>query len=744
MGAAREALLKALSLDGTNSDANRLLVRCKEILAKEIAPVLESARAALDEDRVEDADAVLRQVSGNPHLPAQYHRLRARADKRLNESLLEALLDKASTLESGGEADQALSSYREALALDPSCGLAREKVTELEATLERVAGQAWLGRGDGAFGAGKFDDAVHAYYMAVTRDSGISTAGRDGEVLIGLVREFREDVGKVPDKAQAAALAALYRAHQELGRENLPGAQMEVRRSGSLAKSLPTGRTIRQRLKKLKEVEGRQRAQNWLAEAEALEQDGKVEEAIALYERVARVEGLAEAPRFLERARELRASLSAGQQRTNALASLEGFVEEQQFFLALRELAKSRTLLAGESRVAELQEAAEQGTRTKFPMNVQIVQPTMDVSTRFQTDSGPEFLPATSRLLQAAPGASEWFLVSGRKLLVLDALEMRSKMAVELPPQADLTDKKGFFLSDLVPGERAGLVVVNFDDDLMLYFHYRRSQFELVNVLPLERFLQQSRRKVTRWYTLNGPEEQLVVCQAPQGGSGDTRIYGLSLLDGRIEHDDEFGYALSNLRRIPGGEARYIIHRMPEPIRMRRPGYFSLMFMDGRLRVQDRLHIGPEDLEGTFIESTRWFRRGPKSGRRYFCFRYFDSYTGQLVNSPLAFVAVDSGGELAYAATDSSTLVRNEGDLEAMGEVFLHDGREVMAMLGRKESEPLLFVVDLESFRVLKKHTLAQGRRYIGMAGTETPGKVVLMSLHTEDGDARMETVEVL
>jgi hypothetical protein len=168
------------------------------------------------------------------------------------------------------------------------------------------------------------------------------------------------------------------------------------------------------------------------------------------------------------------------------------------------------------------------------------------------------------------------------------------------------------------------------------------------------------------------------------------------------------------------------------------------MFMDGRLRVQDRLHIGPEDLEGTFIESTRWFRVGPRSGRRYFCFRYFDSYTGQLVSHPLAFVAVDGNGELAYAATDSSTLVRNEGDLEAIGEIFVHNGREVMAMLGRKESEPLLFVVDLESFRVLKKHTLAQGRRYVGMATTEVTGKMVLLSLHEEDGDARMETLEVV
>jgi hypothetical protein len=88
--------------------------------------------------------------------------------------------------------------------------------------------------------------------------------------------------------------------------------------------------------------------------------------------------------------------------------------------------------------------------------------------------------------------------------------------------------------------------------------------------------------------------------------------------------------------------------------------------------------------------------------------------------------------------------VRNEGDLEAIGEIFVHNGREVMAMLGRKESEPLLFVVDLESFRVLKKHTLAQGRRYVGMATTEVTGKMVLLSLHEEDGDARMETLEVV
>jgi tetratricopeptide (TPR) repeat protein len=744
MRLAQEALQEALSLDARNGEATSLLARCRELMANSIAPLLDDAKGALEEGHIERADGLLKEAADSPYLPSRYHRLRAETDKRLGETKLEGLLDEASGCEAAGDEDAALSGYRQALALEPSCEIAAEKVGELEARLARNAGLTWLGRGDTALGAGNFDDAVHGYYMAVTRDHGLAASGGDGEVLFELVREFREDVGKVPDRAQAAALSALYRAHHELQRENLPGSQLEVRRAGGLAESLPTGRSIGNRLKNLREAEGHERAKEWLAEAEGMEKAGNVDKAIALYERVARVKGLAEAAECAQRARELRASLSTGRQRGNALASLDLLVAEQQFFLALRDLEKSRTLLAGEPRLAELEEAATQGTRDKFPMDVQVLAPSMDGKSSFQTELGVEFLPTTSRLMQAAPGSSEYFLVSGRKLQVLDSAELRCKLTVELPPQADLTDKKGFFLSDIVPGERAGLVTVNFDDDLLLYFQYRRSQFELVNVLPLKRFLQQSRRKVTRWYTLNGPEEQLVVCQSPHGGGGETRIYGLSLLDGRLEYDDEFGYALSNLRRIPGGEARYVIHRMPEPMLMKRPGYFSLMFMDGRLRVQGRLNIGPEDLEGTFIESTRWFRIGPQSGTRFFFFRYFDSYTGQLVSHPLAFVAMKASGDLAYAATDSSILVRNEGDLEAIGEIFLHDGREVMAMLGRKESEPLLFVIDLDNFRVLKKHVLARGRRYVGMASTEVAGKVVLFSLHSEDGDARMETMEVL
>lgn len=738
------ALQAAASLESGSSEVDLLLERCKESLGQAIRAILQSARGALEGGRLEEADELLREAAGSPYLPAEYHRLRAGLDRRLNESRLEQLVDRAGAQEAAGEFGSALDSYREALALDPSCEIAATKVRDLEEVQVREAGQTWLVRGDDALLAGRLDEAVHAYYMAVTRSAGLSSSTVSGGVLLGIVSEFRADAGKVPDKSQAAALVALFRSHQELAAENLAGSEMELRRAGALADSLPAGRSIAERLQLLRQADGQQRAQTWMEEAQELEASGSVEEAIAVYERVARVDGFGEGRRCAERARELKAMVSSDLQRTNTLATLDGLVDEQQFFLALREMNKNRALLGDEPRFAELQEAARRGTQTKFPMEVQILAPLLENSSSFQTEAGAQFLPGSSRLLQSAPGATEWFAVSGRQLLVIDTAELRAKLSVELPPQADLTDKKGFFLSDIVPGDRAGLVVVNFDDDLMLYFQYRRSQFELVNVLPLERFLQQSRRQVTRWYTLNGPEQQIVVCQAPHGGGGDTRIYGLSLLDGRIEHDDEFGYALSNLRRIPGDGARYIIHRMPEPVRMRRPGYFSLMFMDGRLRVVDRLNIGPDDLEGTFIESTRWFRQGPESGRKFFFFRYFDSFTGQLVSRPLAFVAVKPDGELAYAASDSSTLVRNAGDLEAIGEVFVHEGREIMAMLGRKESEPMLFVVELDGFRVLKTHVLAAGRRYVGMAPTGVAGKFVLISMHGEAGDLRMDVMEVM
>ncbi len=741
--AAHDALSSAIRLDGRNAEAQRLLEQASSAVAEQLTPVLEQAQRALDAGQLDGALAILEEISGGAALPAAYHRLRALVEKGLAASRLEQYLDRGLELTAAGDLAGALAAFRQALSVDPGCELAQQQVDSLSVAMERAAGANWLVRGDEAFGAGDLDAAIHGYYMAVTRAPDVTSGDGAGQGLLTLVREFREAVGKVPEKAQIAGISALFKAGHLLHAGDFSGARLEVRRSGSLAELLPSGKELVANLAAREQAVREARAGELFDEACRLEADGELSKALARFEQVARVEGFDQAPEAARRARSLAQKASDGAARSNAFASLEALLDEQQFFLAVREIGKNRVLLGEQERVEELLRQAQEGARQKFPVVVE-VQESHTARQRFPVAQSHDFVPDRTRFLQTMPGSSEYFAVAGRTLFVVDPSNLQVRVRVELPEQADLTDKKGFILADVTPGDRAGMVVVNFDDDQMLYFQYRRNQFDLANVLPIERFLQQSRRKVTRWYTLNGPQEQIVICQSPQGGGGETRIYGLSLLDGRIEHDDEFGYPLANLRRIPGGDSRYVIHRLPEPVLMRRPGYFSMMFMDARLRVTERLNLGPEDLEGTFIESTRWLRTGNLSQNRYFLFRYYDMYSGQLVGRPLAFVALDSRNEILYAAPDSSTLVGNLGDLDAIGELFVHDGKEHLAILGRKENQPYLFVVDMSRFRMVEKHRLDPERHYVGLVPTEREGTFGVVSLGKQEGGLLLEAMEVV
>ncbi len=743
---ALQALDRALSHDPTDAEAERLRSGCFEKLASDVEPILEAAGTALADGRLADADATLAELGSRSHLPPAYHRLRAQVDGRLAEERLAGLLDAGSELEAEGEVGAALDRYREALAADPQCELAAQKVAELENRMALSASREWLRKGEAAAADGDLDGAVQAFYMAVTRDETVGAGKPECAGLLDIVRQYHREVGRLPEKAQTAAIVALFRADEKLRTGNLPGAQLEASRAGTLLDALPAGRQVREALAREEREEQIRQAAGWLAEADALAAQGRRDDAASLYDRVARVPGFPEAAAAADKARSLRAGATLERERENALASIESLVAEEQFFLALRQLDGSRDLLDGMDAVNELRRAASEGVVRKYPLAPRQFPPALRETARYRTgtDRLDGFVPETTRVLQAVPDGSEWFVLSGRSLVVVDSAELRTKLSVEMPPQADLTDKKGFALTDIAPGDRAALVIVNFDDDLLLYFSYRRGQFELLNALPLERFIQQSRRKVTRHFTLNGPEEHLVVAQAPQGGGGETNLYALSLLDGRLEHNDELGYAMANLRRVPAGPARYVIHRMPEPMLMRRPNYYSMLFLDARLRVQERMHIGPEELEGTLIESTRWMRIGPASGNRYFLFRYFDSFSGQLVGRPLAFVAQSPKKELLYTAPDSSTLVRNAGDLDPIGEVLVKDGVEYMVVIGRKKEDQTLFVIDLSRFRLQEKHELDADWRCVAVTPGNNPGSIVLISLHAKTGEVQLERREVL
>ena len=741
-----EAFSRTLGMTPSDSEASGLSKASQAALKASLEPLLEKARQAFTEGHLEEADEALKTVAQASWLPPAYFRLRHALDKKLVETRLMELLDAGSAAEAAADPRTALALFQQALDVDEGCELALEKVAELAHRLEGDAAQGWLEKGNAHFEQGDRESAIRDYFMAATRSADIADISGGSGRLLEIVKDYCRQGGRMPGEAQLRALDSLYLAWLRLEAADLGEARLLAGRAGAFVEQLEAGREFTRRLEQSRAEEGLRRAAAWMEEAMRKEADGEPDAAASLFDRAAAVKDFGQGEEAARRARHIREGSRKQREVATLLRRVEKQVAGESYFPALAEIRKNQHLAAELPELNELADAARRGVAAKFPLEFEMVAPRemADVRQYASGMEGVQDLDAElTRLARPVPDGDELFLVSGRKLLLLDASGMRAKMVATLPPQADLTEKKGFVVADLAPGDTNALVVVNFDDDLLLYFQHRRSQLELLNVMPLERLLQQSRQQVSRWFVLNGPEEQLVVCQSAPGKSNESRLYSLSLHSGRLMHDDQFGYALSNLRRVPAGEGRYVIHRHPDPMQMRRTGYFSFALADARLRIVSRHHIPPDELDNTFIESTRWLRVGPASGRLFYLFRYFDALTGQLVGRPLAFAACEKDGTLLYAAPDSSTLVRNQGDLNPMAEVVEIDGAEHLAVHGRKDSSSFLFVVELDKFRLVSTKELPPDRKVLSVVRGSRPGQVVVVSLDESGGEVRMSTVDL-
>jgi len=730
----------ALERDTADSEAGRLKSECQEALLQELAPALSRAEADIEAGRLDEARLVLDGLAHHGWLPPAYYRVRNRLDAVSSSLQATALLDTAATLEAGGDSEGALDAYRRVLQVDEGCQLAAERVSALEGKLVEKAARNWVEKGNRHFETGKLGKAIHHYFMAVTRYAGVEGVSPAARPLFEMVAEYNEQTGKMPSSAQLQALEALFMAVSELDKGNVERAELFANRAGNLSEQLSAGRDFQEQLARLKRHSSDARARAWMEQANALETEGRLAEAAKLYKRAGRAEGFGDRNEALDKARQLKEAVRTREEAASFERWVNELIEQGEFFQALRELRKNPQMAELLPVFEELEAAACRGVSTKYPVVLTPYEGSAEglvdaAEYRSSKDSLAGFVPDKTRVLNSSPGGKEVFLISGNRLLLLDSRELRPRLTASLPPQADLTDKKGFALYGLAPGDKNALVFVNFDEDLVLYFLQKRASLDLVNSIPLGKMLQQSRRQITRWFCLNGREEQLMVCQSAPGASNSATTYALSLHDGKLVHSEEFGYALSHLQMVPGQDNLYVIHRHPEPVHMRRRGYYSLAYLDGRMRVMERHHIPQDELDGTLVESTRWVRFGPLSDRRYSLFRYYDAFSGQLVARPLAFVALHRQGAMLYGAADSSTLVRDEGDLDPLGELVISGGKEYLAVVGRKGEQQRLFFICLDDFKLVQTHPVPDGETIVALARGRSGEEVVTVALNDESGE---------
>ncbi len=752
MGRAEEALAsldKATQFDTADIEAGKWKKEAMALAEARFEPTLNSVQGALDQGALDRAETLLNELHGDGWRPPRFYHMKNELENRRASSQVETLRSRACDLALEEDLDEALGLYQEILRIDSEDSGARARVDELQVQIAHREATKLMGEALELLERGEQLPGAMRYVAALEKSRQIAAAGKERAPIFGAICEFVDVEQELPAQEQTSALVSLLEVDSMVAQGALSGAGKILERCRKVLPSMPSLETARQAFKRAERTHRYAQAEEAFRNAAAAHEEGDDERAAELFESAASVEGFP----LAQEARRRMESLKKQSQLEREIANLQKWVgsllEESQYFPALRELEKRRNDLEKEPFFVELEGRARDGVQQKFPVTVRPITDTLDgPTTNYDSYShGVEGFDADkTRFATLGPEGERSFVFHGDTMLVLNTRSLTAEAVVTLPEQANLLEKKGFILVDIAPGERESILIANWDDDLLLKGGYRRRQFHLENVLHLEEgILPQTRQKTTRWFAPNGPEERLIVCESAPGTSSKTRLYSLSLSTGKLLLEENYGYALSNLRRLPRSSDKYVVHRHPEPYQMRKSGYFSFGFMDARMRVTDRFNIKPQELDGTLVESTRWMRFGHEGKRLHFLFRYFDGYSGQLVARPFAFVTMEASGELVFAAADSSVLLQSEGDLEPMGELIRYQDADYAVMLARKGDLPFVTVINLDKFKTVQRMDCPEDERMLQIAPGQEPGQWVSVSIDKGNGRVRMRrhTIEV-
>lgn len=731
------AFARVLELEPADSEARMLKDECQTEAAGEFESVLEAVRSCIDAGDVEGARRKLESIGGMPWYPQQYYHLLKRMEEASAITKAAQLAEQAFVLVGKDDLAGALSVLRRVLELDPANAPALAGIRDVQDRLSKQDIAQWMGLGNQRFSEGRIEDALLYYLRALDRDIATGTSLETAGPLLELGRSMYRALGRMPSASQVQALENLFRARTAMDDGDTGRAETYLSLAPGVVDLLEEGRGLQDAIQGAKDRAVIRQAEQWLKEASSLEESGRIAAAVKLLQRASQVPGFDKALEAGRKGEELEQALLASQRESAARKYVDTLIEQSSFFAALTEVDKLRLQQVAVKDLDELEEAARRGVAQKYSMDVTRLDdesPVRRGEWNSEAVGMADFGEESTRVVTTGPRGENVFVLDNERMLSFSSRHMASGFAARLPEQAVFAPDQGSWLHDFSADGSDVLLAVNFEEKLVLYFVHRRARLELDNVISLEKIVQQTRQKTTRWFAVYGRELQLLICQSSPGADSKGRIYAVSLQDGKLLYDETFGYAVNSLRRFPGTDNQFIVHRYPEGVQMRRPGFFSFATMDNRMRFDRRFLIRPEEMDSTLVESTRWVRRCDRSGRMYFLFRYYDMYSGQLVPRPLAFAALDTGGQLLYAAADSSSLVRNGGDLLPVGELIPTASGEHLVMLGRKGEDQKIFVVETEGFKLKSQVEVSPAEKALSISRGVQDGRFVVLSVRRKDG----------
>ncbi len=547
------AFLKAEALDPALARAGERRRKSEAVVVEETTPVLADAGARLDDGDIAGAAAALAALDGLAWAPPEVGRLRRRIDGAQKVGDLEALLDRAAGLEDAGDPGAALAVYREALAVDESCQLARERIDALERDAAGARAAALVAKGDMRLAAGSPTKAVEVWYRGITEAArggapAPTSEAAAGRTLFTLLRDFVAETERFVGDAQADALVALRDAGQQIEAGNLAEAG-RLHRGAHILDGFSTYGDVGGAISAASQSQALEGAKVLAAEAASLVAAGDGAGALERYRR-AQAAGLEDLDATIDA---LEASLRDAEGRAAHRLTAQRLRDAEDHFGLLRHLKSQPTLAEEAPETRAWADEARAATASRFPFP--IVKPEaglLGAADRFSSrDTLSELIPAEARVYPCKTRNAA-FIQQGEHLSMVDLDELRLSWTATLPAEAmPAAEGANFMVSSLPDGEDLFACFDRTGDSLALFTHFR-GQLEMLNLLEPSRFLRESRDKLLVNYTLDGPEQSLVVLETPQGRAGPTRVAGISLEDGRSLFENEHSFGLYHLaRRFP-------------------------------------------------------------------------------------------------------------------------------------------------------------------------------------------------
>jgi tetratricopeptide (TPR) repeat protein len=724
---ARQAWQEALRIDPAARVAAQHLERVDQRLAGAAAERLGEARAAIATGHAADARRILEDVLAGPG----DHREAAVLMREIEAS---ARAERLAALESAAGAStdpaEALDRWRELLSLAPEHETARQAVPRLEHLVACRHFEERLDRGRRAVEEDRLEDAIHAFYRAVSVKPAEAEppAELPGRHLYDVTSEFVAEVGARQLERVAPALAALCRAESALAAGDATTADTLVREAAPALGSFRRLDALRERLNELGRERTRQRALEALEDAERSLAGGDRTAAVEAFERAATLGG-AELRAAAERAEALRAAIRRDEDERRLTEQLRRLEEEARWFELRRTIDRASIFVPDDPEVAELRARAEEEIALQYPVSIGPPPFLSPEAWGRCLDSRSLDLPdldrAGTRVLRS-PDGSRLLVLSGPLLVVVDTDRLAPRLQADLSPSVSFGLRGELVLTAEHPRGGLRVAVVSEKEATLLLLRATDGTVEVEERHDIGAILPVQRDQSLRYYALHGPTDRLVQLETRRNSNGPSALRNLSLADGRIVHDERYNYGLWNLLPHPRSDL-FVVNRVVDFAVRHRPGYFTFALIDHRGRLVRRVHLSAEEVHEP-MERIHSIARAERLDRLYLTYDYYDPL-GNVVRQYPALMVLKGESEVFYQSPAPEKLLSGKrlpkGTVRVVepddGDPLLvlpHtdvDGRTGISVLGAEDLK-LRFEIEFEDGETLHSlHETGGGRGLVAV-----------------------------